>query len=102
MPRNPWTAPTRTTRSIHIPVARAPQWLVPGEMVQSPETGLQYRTERLLGEGGFGQVYLARRLGRSATVAEIVCIKGRQRVDGWLREGYLRPPLGGPSRALPG
>ena len=36
--------------------------------------------ERLLGEGGFGQVYLARR-GRSAVVPDI-CIKVSANIDG--------------------
>jgi len=29
--------------------------LAPGEVVQSPETDLQYRVERMIGAGGFGQ-----------------------------------------------
>jgi len=32
--------------------------LQPGEAIASPESGLKYKVERLLGEGGFGQVYL--------------------------------------------
>src|SRR6187397_2746629 len=100
MTRNPWTAPTRTTRSIHIPIARAPQLLVPGQVVESPETHLQYRIEKLLGEGGFGQVYLSRRLGRSDSVPETVCIKVSARIDGWLREAYFGQLLDGHPRAI--
>src|SRR5262245_53137840 len=100
MTRNPWTAPTRTTRSIHIPIARAPQLLVPGQVVESPETHLQYRIDKLLGEGGFGQVYLSRRLGRSDSVPETVCIKVSARIDGWLREAYFGQLLDGHPRAI--
>ncbi len=71
-----------------------------GQTVTSPETQLQYRVERFLGSGGFGQAFLARRLGRSADVPEVVCIKASQRIDGWLREAYFGQLLDGQERAI--
>jgi hypothetical protein len=71
-----------------------------GEVVESPETRLRYRIERLLGEGGFGQVYLAARIGRSTAVPEVVCIKASARIDGWLREAYFGQLLDGHPRAI--
>jgi len=70
------------------------------QTVTSPETRLQYRVERFLGSGGFGQAFLARRLGRSADVPEVVCIKASQRIDGWLREAYFGQLLDGQERAI--
>jgi serine/threonine-protein kinase len=71
-----------------------------GEVIASPETGLQYRIGEQLGEGGFGQVYLARRTGRSAVVPSTVCIKVSRRIDGWLREAYIGQLLDGHPRAI--
>jgi serine/threonine-protein kinase len=68
--------------------------------VASPETQLKYGIEEFLGEGGFGQVYLAQRLGRSSKVAEVVCIKASLRIDGWLREAYFGQLLDGHPRAI--
>jgi serine/threonine-protein kinase len=76
------------------------QLLAPGQVVESPETRLRYRVEKWLGEGGFGQVYLARRLGRSTTVAETLCIKVSPHIDAWLREAYFGQLLGGHPRAI--
>jgi len=75
-------------------------FLRPRQTIVSPETGLGYRIERLLGEGGFGQVYLAERLGRSTIVPAQVCIKASANADGWLREAYFGQLLDGHPRAI--
>ena len=99
MPTHATAATTRTAprRSIG---SDPEELLQPGEAIASPESGLKYKVERLLGEGGFGQVYLARRLTRSATVPSIVCIKVSRRIDGWLREAYIGQLLDGHPRAI--
>jgi serine/threonine-protein kinase len=74
--------------------------LTPAQVIASPETRLRYRIERLLGEGGFGQAYLARRLGRSSVVPATLCIKASERIDGWLREAYFGQLLNGHPRAI--
>jgi eukaryotic-like serine/threonine-protein kinase len=94
------SATTRATGSIHVPAAHATDLLVAGQIVESPETRLQYRIERLLGAGGFGQAYLATRRGRSTTVPESVCIKVSPRIDGWVREAYFGQLLDGHPRAV--
>jgi serine/threonine protein kinase len=74
--------------------------LGPAEVIISVESGLQYRVERLLGEGGFGQAYLARRIGRSSVVPDTVCVKVSRRIDGWLREAYVGQLLDDHPRAI--
>jgi serine/threonine protein kinase len=93
-------ATTRTATSVRTPFSRTRQLLAPGQSIISPETRFRYTIERLLGEGGFGQVYLARRLGRSLTIPEILCIKVSTRIDGWLREAYFGQLLDGHPRAI--
>jgi serine/threonine-protein kinase len=87
-------------RAVRAALARAEQLLMPQEVIASPETRLEYRIDRLLGEGGFGQAYLASRLGRSRSVPRIVCIKASARIDGWLREAYFGQLLDGHPRAI--
>jgi serine/threonine protein kinase len=93
-------ATTRTVRPGGGAAARRQALLQPGQIITSPETHLQYRIDRLLGEGGFGQVYLAQRAGRSTVVPKVVCIKVSPRIDGWLREAYFGLLLNGHPRAI--
>jgi len=74
--------------------------LVPNQVIASPETGLRYRIERQIGKGGFGEAYLAARVGRSAAVPETVCIKVSDSIDGWVREAYFGKLLDGHPRAI--
>src|SRR4051812_26790393 len=100
MPTRLSAATTRTVRRGAGGADRGPFLLTPAEVVESPETGLRYRIERFLGEGGFGQVYLARRIGRSTLVPNAVCIKISSRMDGWLREAYFGKLLDAHPRAI--
>src|SRR5215472_15294138 len=100
MPRHPSTMTTRTATASRAPRPRPDGLLAPGATLGSPETGLEYRIDRAIGAGGFGQVYLARRVGRSSAVPDTVCVKASQRSDGWIREAYFGQVLDGHDRAI--
>jgi serine/threonine protein kinase len=65
----------------------------------SPETGRTYKLDRLIGKGGFGEVYLATPDPRDA-YPEQVCVKITDRLTAWLREAYFAELIGREPRAL--
>jgi serine/threonine protein kinase len=100
MGANPWTMTTRTATRARTRRGPEDRLLTPGDIIQSPETDLQYTIDRMIGAGGFGEAYLARRVGRSAVVPATVCIKVSTSKDGWLREAYFGQVLDGHERAI--
>ncbi len=97
---------TVNTRATTIAMSRASRsgrgkaLLLPQQVIASPETRLQYRIDSLLGQGGFGQAYLAKRMTRSLSVPSVVAIKASEHIDGWLREAYFGQLLAGHARAI--
>lgn len=67
--------------------------------VHSTETGRTYRLDRLIGKGGFGEVYLATSL-RADNSPDQVCIKISDRLPAWLREAYFAELVAREPRAL--
>jgi serine/threonine protein kinase len=92
-------APTLTRRKGGAG-AKAGELLAAGEVLASAQSGLRYRALRIVGAGGFGQVYLARRIGRSSLVPSSLCVKVSERADAWVREAYFGQLLDGHPRAI--
>ncbi|MGH9217782.1 MAG: protein kinase domain-containing protein, partial [Vicinamibacterales bacterium] len=74
--------------------------LARGETLPSTESGLSYRIDRFVGQGGYGQVYTVRPVGRSSSVPDELCVKVSRRIDAWIREAYFGQLLDGHPRAI--
>jgi serine/threonine protein kinase len=94
------TAATTLPMSERTHLVQTGHLLLPRQVIVSPETRVEYRIDRQIGRGGFGQAYLASRLGRSRTIPAAVCIKVSEHIDGWLREAYFGQLLDGHPRAI--
>ncbi len=99
-PKGFTAATTRSFATARQRLTRGRRLLEPEQIVTSSESRLRYKVAHLIGEGGFGQVYLARRLGHSPVVAETVCVKVSEHIDGWVRETYFGQLLEGHPRAI--
>jgi serine/threonine protein kinase len=65
----------------------------------STESGRTYTLDKLIGKGGFGEVYLATPNPQHGLPAQ-VCVKITERLSSWLREAYFAELLFREPRAL--
>jgi hypothetical protein len=65
----------------------------------SYETGRTYRLDRLIGKGGFGEVFVATPIPQDGFPTQ-VCVKISDRMSAWLREAYFAELLYREPRAL--
>lgn len=90
---------TDAQRSEQTPRPHSEPAAHPAHTVYSTETGRTYRLDRLIGKGGFGEVYVATPTPQEGFPAQ-VCIKISDRISAWIREAYFAELLAREPRAL--
>jgi eukaryotic-like serine/threonine-protein kinase len=92
-------APPRTGTLATPVTTRPPSPVTGAPTAYSSESGRTYTLGRLIGKGGFGEVYLATPSPGDGLPAQ-VCIKITDRLTTWVREAYFAQLLDREARAL--